>query len=680
MKLRNVNTHISSNLEQAPQDFRIKTSAKAFQILSSQLYTDKIGAVVRELSTNAYDAHKLVNKADTSFEVHLPISLTPEFYVRDYGPGLTHKQIMTLYTTYFDSDKLHTNELAGGLGLGSKTPFAYTDTFSVSSFQNGIVRLYSAFIKDGFPQIVPLSTSATDEPNGLKVSLPIKSQDFEDFYDACQKQLRYFNPKPNITGQECKLKEVEYVLQEKKFALRGYTGYYNLENRIVMGPVAYPIDRNNAPDSIKTKLDQLGFKNIDIFAEVGDVDIAASREGLSYDEFSTKRVLKFLDTIDEIIKAKVEARIAKAKSLWDAYRIANAFKENTKLKNLTWRKKIINNKYITLKTNYMVAKPTYDDWQKKNLRLHFAYEIDIDTSGPKPTIVYQDNPHIPLYSTLRLNEQELRKHGLLYVVKFGADLAKLCETTQVFNWIDMSSLELPQSPVRRTARKAKIGLAKVQLANNWNSWDHTTEINVSEFIADSAVPVTWVGRNGNNNLNKKFTITSMRTDASFLDWFGNLKCVILGIPRSSKYIEKKLTIPHFEDWFLAQINQYYPNYDLKLIAEFDRLVDSNENEWYIMQSLIKDKDWSKYFLTRDKNFAKICNLYQSEPNSSFAIKFRFLRIYEKYSGKSIKPKRYGIEPAFNRFKKRFELLFTLPFDSYSTYKIEHLRPYLDKVR
>ena len=38
-------------------EFRIRNSAKAFNILSSGLYANKVKAVVRELSCNAVDSH-----------------------------------------------------------------------------------------------------------------------------------------------------------------------------------------------------------------------------------------------------------------------------------------------------------------------------------------------------------------------------------------------------------------------------------------------------------------------------------------------------------------------------------------------------------------------------------------------------------------------------------------------
>ena len=45
--------------------FQIKASRKAFDVLSSALYSDKIKAVVRELCVNGYDSHVANGNPDT---------------------------------------------------------------------------------------------------------------------------------------------------------------------------------------------------------------------------------------------------------------------------------------------------------------------------------------------------------------------------------------------------------------------------------------------------------------------------------------------------------------------------------------------------------------------------------------------------------------------------------------
>ena len=54
--------------------FKIQASAKAFEILSSNIYTHKVRAVIREYNCNAYDAHVDAGNSEP-WDVHLPTAL-----------------------------------------------------------------------------------------------------------------------------------------------------------------------------------------------------------------------------------------------------------------------------------------------------------------------------------------------------------------------------------------------------------------------------------------------------------------------------------------------------------------------------------------------------------------------------------------------------------------------------
>ena len=64
MKLHSAvqNEAILSNVGEVGE-FRIRNSAKAFNILSSGLYANKIRAIIRELSCNAVDSHVAAGKS-----------------------------------------------------------------------------------------------------------------------------------------------------------------------------------------------------------------------------------------------------------------------------------------------------------------------------------------------------------------------------------------------------------------------------------------------------------------------------------------------------------------------------------------------------------------------------------------------------------------------------------------
>ena len=149
MKLHAEQNKVIKSGDTQDSNFSIEASAKAFFILSDGLYSNKVKAVIRELSTNAYDSHVDAGVADKPFDVHLPSRLDPTFYVRDYGTSMTHSECMELYTTYFRSTRNDSNDAVGCLGLGSKAPFAYCDQFTVDAYLDGEARVYTAYKDEG---------------------------------------------------------------------------------------------------------------------------------------------------------------------------------------------------------------------------------------------------------------------------------------------------------------------------------------------------------------------------------------------------------------------------------------------------------------------------------------------------------------------------------------------------
>ena len=109
--------------ELSEQSFKIKASPKAFKILSQGIYTDNITPAIRELATNAWDAHVAIGNVETPFEVHLPTVIEPWFSIRDFGVGMNEAEIEKIYTTYFESTKTESNDYVGCLGLGSNLHF-----------------------------------------------------------------------------------------------------------------------------------------------------------------------------------------------------------------------------------------------------------------------------------------------------------------------------------------------------------------------------------------------------------------------------------------------------------------------------------------------------------------------------------------------------------------------------
>jgi hypothetical protein len=312
MKLHTNTNSIEKSNNFVESNYSIEATAKAFSILSDGLYSNKVKAVVRELSTNAYDSHVQAGCKDKPFDLNLPTSLDNTFSVRDYGTGLSQEDCMSLYTTYFRSNKTDSNDAVGCLGLGSKSPFAYTDQFMVESFFNGEHMTFSAYkSEDGAPVFAMLSSEETNEPNGLKVSFGTNSDDRWEFLREATELFQNFEVVPSCN--------TELDIIKPKVVIEG-TNWRVLDNgwdnTVLMGQVSYPIDVSQFDGEAYKLLD--GCAGIQLTAEIGDVDITPSRESLSYNSRTKENLHKLFSNILEEIADKITESVAECKTLWDA--------------------------------------------------------------------------------------------------------------------------------------------------------------------------------------------------------------------------------------------------------------------------------------------------------------------------------------------------------------------------
>jgi hypothetical protein len=301
-------------------EFRIRNSAKAFSILSSGLYANKIRAVIRELSCNAVDSHAAAGNTSTPFDVHLPNTLEPHFSIRDYGTGLSHEQVTNIYTTYFESTKTNSNAFIGALGLGSKSPFSYTDNFTVTAIQNGHKGIYTAFINEaGVPSIAQMMEEATDEPNGVEVKFAVTERyDFDKFRQEARQVYRHFALRPVISGNgDFGFDTPEY---ESRDIIPGVHSYKNQGSRgsvAVMGNIAYPIEIPAADQSIDQDVRNLLTCGLEMHFAIGELDFQASREGLSYIPSTIAAIKAKLEQLNAALTVVIAREADAIENLWD---------------------------------------------------------------------------------------------------------------------------------------------------------------------------------------------------------------------------------------------------------------------------------------------------------------------------------------------------------------------------
>jgi hypothetical protein len=241
--------------------FKIATNNKIFSILSDSIYVQKIDAVIRELCCNAYDAH-IEARQDKRFLVKLPNDFDPEFKVRDFGLGLSHED-MSMYTTYGESTKSSSNAYIGAFGIGAKSPFAYTNTFNVTSYQDGKGKAYFMFVEDGAPQMTLLGEFETEEPSGLEVFFPVRLSDVWDFQDKAVRILAFMADKLEVKGvpdrwyEKLNLEVKKYEWINAPYIGQGYqTSHVILDIEcsslhILQGNVAYEMSMSEVSEIFK---------------------------------------------------------------------------------------------------------------------------------------------------------------------------------------------------------------------------------------------------------------------------------------------------------------------------------------------------------------------------------------------------------------------------------------------
>jgi hypothetical protein len=319
--------------------FGIANNKKMFRILSDNLYQDKPGSIVREISCNALDAHTMGGNTDEAFAIHLPDQFEPWFAVRDFGVGLSPEAVEKIFCVYGESTKDQSNDAIGAFGLGAKTPFAYSDQFNVTSYLDGTVYVYSAYIaENGLPQLALVVEAPTDERNGVEVKIGVKPEDFARFITATRTQLRFFPVKPTIQNNKSFTWLDEPTVLFETATIRVFKsggGYGASRINIVQGPVGYPLDFNQIAPHLSSEdtrfLRTISDVGANLFFPIGNIGVTASREGVEYKGVTIDNIKRVISQAHKDVIAWAEKEIASLKTPWEKAVFIN---ENTTFRNI----------------------------------------------------------------------------------------------------------------------------------------------------------------------------------------------------------------------------------------------------------------------------------------------------------------------------------------------------------
>lgn len=321
--------------------FGMEFNPKAFSILSDQLYTHKKRATIREYCTNAHDSHVDAGIPNTPFKVHMPTVLEPYFETEDFGLGLDEEGVMNTFATFFHSTKETSNEVNGCLGLGSKAGFTVSAQFTVTAVKDGVSRLFVCHKdKTGTPVVSLKRTAPTTKGNGVAIRIPVDSKELGEWQKELIRIIACFDVTPihNITDEQ-QLTTLASFQKQREDIRKSEHGFINMkvrsECKVLMGNVLYPVEdplQYIRSDTLrKFVAGMIDNVSVRIKADLGDLNIAPSREALSLDPH-TKRTLEH--KITKLVIQKYREVLSEVDGSVDSYYTMYHKFKNTSLWNI----------------------------------------------------------------------------------------------------------------------------------------------------------------------------------------------------------------------------------------------------------------------------------------------------------------------------------------------------------
>lgn len=321
MIIENKKTTVSTSQDFKEFSFGIKDAdmGLVLEILRSKLYSNPIGAICREIASNSRDANR---ESENNVPIEIAINhsalsasdMTISF--KDFGPGISPERMADVFVNYGSSTKRESDTYTGGFGLGAKTPFSYTDNFTIETIVDGIKYTYVAAIEEGRKgKIYCIDSAETTENSGTTIIIPIKESNRREFEAEVYKATAFWPMRPVYKNFSRKFEHIilKPVLDDENFLIIEQD-LLNSGYGLLLDGIFYPISSNVMNFANFYVSDYL----IIFKFNVGDLTISANRETLQYDEKTKTAINKRFVELINLCKANYEVLYKQNKSWIDA--------------------------------------------------------------------------------------------------------------------------------------------------------------------------------------------------------------------------------------------------------------------------------------------------------------------------------------------------------------------------
>jgi anti-sigma regulatory factor (Ser/Thr protein kinase) len=300
----------------------------AMEVLSAQLYSDKLKIICQEYLANARDAHRDAGKADIPVEVHLPTTDEPWYEVSDHGNGISPENFETVFMRYFASTKRGDDTISkrsnGGFGLGAKSAWSYVPEFFVNTVHDGIEYCRHCYRNGDNKRVAALTSKSRigkDEHSGTSIRVNIKLEDINLFRGKFADITLMWGVKPKVVNawtyttfgaQDIIYEDNDVTVYERNRGARN-----NLT--ALVDDIPYPVDVRVIHDFLtegerKFALNAAAYIHCDKL----EVDPTPNRENLEYNNRTRDYIVAKVKAAYTAVTNLAQSKIDAATSYWNA--------------------------------------------------------------------------------------------------------------------------------------------------------------------------------------------------------------------------------------------------------------------------------------------------------------------------------------------------------------------------
>jgi hypothetical protein len=320
-------------------------------------------------------------------EITVPTTLEPVFKVRDYGIGISADRMENIFVNYGSSTKRNTNAQTGGFGIGAKSAFSYTDSFTITSFVAGTKYLYVAHLGDN-GGVNLINAEPTTERNGVEISIGVKSKDIVEFYNAVQRCVKFWSEPIKFYG-------TKNIFQLKPTLTLGnmtvYEEAHPARTIFLIDGIEYDLmkDETNNFYRLRSSYDNMLHSErntVAINVPNGHFKIASSRERLENNDDNKAKQNAILNTckdlIDQVLKHKINST---SLSLTEKINNKQTYSGFDKIK----RERIqLGGGYELANDTVYLPKAINFRWCRRGRRGTYHFEVDNRTNLAVNTVIY----------------------------------------------------------------------------------------------------------------------------------------------------------------------------------------------------------------------------------------------------------------------------------------------------